>query len=47
MTLWIALLIALVFGLIIGNILLLKQTANRKLPKTTKDNNAAWDEEDD
>jgi uncharacterized membrane-anchored protein YhcB (DUF1043 family) len=48
MNIWIvALIIALVMGLIIGNILLLKQSANQKLPKSSKDNNAAWDKDED
>jgi hypothetical protein len=33
----------LVLGLIIGNILLLQQSANQKLPKPNKDNNASYD----
>ena len=39
----------LVLGLIVGNLLLLKDTAKRPLPKVTKDNNANYDkdEEDD
>ena len=44
MNIWIVVaIIALVLGLIIGNILLLQQTANQKLPKATKDNNASYD----
>jgi uncharacterized membrane protein HdeD (DUF308 family) len=44
---WIWLIIIMVLGIIIGNILLLKQSANMRLPKVTKDNNKKWDEEDD
>jgi uncharacterized membrane-anchored protein YhcB (DUF1043 family) len=44
---WIWLFIALVLGVIVGNILLLKQNAKMKLPKTKKNNNANWDDEDD
>ena len=44
MNIWIVvLIIALVLGLIIGNILLLKQSANQELPKVKKDNNASYD----
>jgi uncharacterized protein YneF (UPF0154 family) len=38
MNIWIVVvIITLVLGLIIGNILLLKQSANQKLPKPNKD----------
>lgn len=50
MSIWlVVVIIALVLGLVIGNILLLKQTANQKLPKPNKDNNASYDrfEDDD
>jgi hypothetical protein len=48
MNIWlVVLIIALVMGLIIGNILLLKQSANQKLPKPTKDNNASYDRFED
>ena len=39
--------IAWAMGLIIGNILLLKQSANQTLPKTNKDNNASYDRFED
>jgi hypothetical protein len=39
--------ITLVLGLIIGNILLLKQSASQKLPKVNKDNNASYDRFED
>tara|TARA_R110000868_G_scaffold375135_4_gene639614 strand:+ start:2445 stop:2591 length:147 start_codon:yes stop_codon:yes gene_type:complete len=37
----------LVLGLIVGNLLLLKDTAKRPLPKVTKDNNANYDKDED
>jgi|TARA_B110000908_G_C10175620_1_gene413091 uncharacterized membrane protein YqgA involved in biofilm formation len=44
MNIWVVVaIIALALGLIIGNILLLKQSANQKLPKVIKDNNASYD----
>ncbi len=43
----IVLIIAMVVGLIVGNILLLKHTAKQKLPKVKKDNNASYDRFDD
>jgi uncharacterized membrane protein YqgA involved in biofilm formation len=43
----VALIIALALGMIIGNILLLKQSANQILPKTNKDNNASYDRFED
>jgi uncharacterized membrane protein YqgA involved in biofilm formation len=44
MNIWVVVaIIALALGLIIGNILLLKQSANQKLPKVSKDNNASYD----
>lgn len=46
MTLGIWLIIAIVIGVIVGNLLLLKQSAKTKLPPTKSNNNAAWDEED-
>ena len=48
MNIWIVVvIIVLVLGLIVGNILLLKQTSNQKLPKPTKDNNASYDRFED
>jgi uncharacterized protein YneF (UPF0154 family) len=48
MSIWIVVVIfVLVLGLIIGNILLLKQSANQKLPKPNKDNNASYDRFED
>lgn len=48
MNIWIVVgIIALAMGLIVGNILLLKQSANQKLPKVTKDNNASYDRFED
>ena len=48
MNIWIvALIITLVLGLIIGNILLLKQSANQKLSKPNKDNNTSYDRFED
>jgi uncharacterized membrane protein YqgA involved in biofilm formation len=44
MNIWVVVaIIALALGLIIGNILLLKQSVNQKLPKVSKDNNASYD----
>ena len=37
----------LVLGLILGNILLLKQSAKYKFPTVKKDNNDAFDDKDD
>ena len=37
----------LVFGIIVGNLLLVKQSAKQKMPEVKKDNNKAFDEEDD
>ncbi|WP_158970050.1 DUF2897 family protein [Paraglaciecola sp. L3A3] len=39
--------IILILGFIIGNILLLQQTAKDKLPKVKKDNNANYDRFED
>lgn len=48
MSIWmIVVIIALALGLIIGNILLLKKTANHPLPKVKKDNNASYDRFED
>jgi len=48
MNTWIVVaIIVLVLGLIIGNILLLKQSASQKLPKPNKDNNASYDRFED
>jgi uncharacterized membrane-anchored protein YhcB (DUF1043 family) len=48
MNIWIVVaIIALVLGLIVGNILLLKQSAKQKLPTPTKDNNASYDRFED
>ncbi|GGO70696.1 DUF2897 family protein [Bowmanella pacifica] len=52
----VALIIALALGVIVGNLLLLKQTANHKLPslkdkhpenQTSDDKNSGWDDEED
>ena len=37
----------LVLGMIVGSLLLLKDTAKRPLPKVTKDNNANYDKDED
>jgi uncharacterized membrane protein YqgA involved in biofilm formation len=48
MSIWIVVvIITLALGLIIGNILLLQQRANQKLPKVNKDNNASYDRFED
>jgi uncharacterized membrane protein YqgA involved in biofilm formation len=48
MSIWIVVvIIALALGLIIGNILLLKQSANQKMPKVSKDNNESYDRFED
>lgn len=48
MNIWLAIVIILiVLGLIVGNILLLKESAKRPLPKVTKDNNAHYDKDED
>ncbi|MBU3006060.1 DUF2897 family protein [Paraglaciecola arctica] len=48
MSIWfLVAIIVLVLGLIIGNILLLKQSANQELPKPKKDNNASYDRFED
>ena len=48
MNIWIVIvIIVLVLGLIIGNILLLKQSASQKLSKVSKDNNASYDRFED
>ena len=48
MNIWIVVaIIVLVLGLIIGNILLLKQIANQQLSKPNKDNNASYDRFED
>jgi hypothetical protein len=48
MNIWIVVaIIVLVLGLIIGNILLLRQSANQTLSKPTKDNNASYDRFED
>lgn len=48
MNIWIVvIIIVLVLGLIIGNILLLKQSANQSLSKVKKDNNASYDRFED
>lgn len=44
---WVWLIIVIVLGLVVGNILLLKHSANMKLPKPKHDNNKNWDDEDD
>lgn len=45
---WIMIIVGLlVLGLIVGNLLLLKDTAKRPLPKVTKDNNANYDKDED
>ena len=44
MNIWLAVVIILiVLGVIIGNILLLKESAKRPMPKVNKDNNAHYD----
>lgn len=47
MSAWVILIIVVVLGLIVGNILLLKDSANMKLPKSKQNNNANWDDDDD
>lgn len=48
MNIWIVvLIIALALGMIIGNILLLKQSAKQILPKTNKNNNTSYDRFED
>jgi uncharacterized membrane-anchored protein YhcB (DUF1043 family) len=48
MSTWlVVVIIALVFGVIIGNLLLLKASAKQPLPKATKNNNAHYDKDDD
>ncbi|MFQ3236241.1 MAG: hypothetical protein ACI9C4_001812 [Paraglaciecola sp.] len=48
MNIWIVVgIIVLVLGFIIGNILLLQQSADIKMPKVTKDNNKNFDDEED
>lgn len=48
MNIWIVVaIIVLVLGFILGNILLLRQSAHSKMPKVTKDNNKNFDDEDD
>ncbi|MCF2946742.1 DUF2897 family protein [Paraglaciecola aquimarina] len=44
---WVVGIIVLVLGFIIGNILLLQQTAKTKFPKVSKDNNASYDKDED
>jgi uncharacterized membrane protein YqgA involved in biofilm formation len=45
---WIVvLIIALALGVIVGNVLLLKKSANQVLPKVSKDNNASYDRFED
>ncbi|MGJ8682535.1 DUF2897 family protein [Paraglaciecola sp.] len=46
-TWWVIGIIVLVLGFIIGNILLLQQTAKTKMPTVTKDNNANYDKDED
>ena len=48
MSTWIVVvIITLVLGFIIGNILLLQQSASQKLPKPNKDNNTSYDRFED
>ncbi|MEP1445121.1 MAG: DUF2897 family protein [Paraglaciecola sp.] len=48
MNIWLLVaIIVLVLGLIIGNILLLKQSAKQTLPKPKNDNNASYDRFED
>jgi hypothetical protein len=48
MSIWIVVvIIILALGFIIGNILLLQQSANQKLPKPNKDNNTSYDRFED
>jgi uncharacterized protein YneF (UPF0154 family) len=45
---WLAVVIILiVLGMIIGNLLLLKQSAKRLMPKVNKDNNVHYDKDED
>lgn len=44
---WVILIIVVCLGLIVGNMILLKQSANMKLPTPKHDNNKNWDDEDD
>ena len=48
MSIWLALVIGLIaLGLIVGNILLLRESAKRPFPKVSKDNNANFDDDDE
>lgn len=48
MNIWMVVgIIVVVLGFIIGNIFLLRQSADTKLPKVNKDNNKNFDDEDD
>jgi hypothetical protein len=48
MNIWLAsIIILIILGVIIGNILLLKESAKRPLPKVTKDNNAHYDKDEE
>lgn len=48
MNIWIVVgIIVLVLGFIVGNILLLQQTAKEKFPKVSKDNNANYDKDEE
>jgi uncharacterized membrane protein YqgA involved in biofilm formation len=48
MNIWFAVVIILiVLGVIIGNILLLKESAKRPMPKVNKNNNAHYDKDED
>ena len=47
MNVWLWLLIIAVFGIVVGNILLLKHSAKMKLPTPRKNNNSNWDDNDE
>jgi len=44
---WVVLIIVLALGMILGNILLVKYTANMKMPKPKHDNNKNWDDDEE
>lgn len=44
---WAWVIVIVSFGIIVGNLLLLKDSAKMKFPKPSKDNNKNWDDEDD
>ena len=48
MNIWLVIVICLiVLGVIVGNLLLLKDSAKQPLPKVNKDNNANYDKDED